>query len=126
MGQPSISPSAQAAAEPSMSEQRDEKRAEESSHHQADTGDGFSLSGDELGEVEEKRPPRAAVLHEVIRREGEQELSRTFTALSVSALAAGLSMGFSMLARGLLIATLATCRARSWSKAWAIRSVSSW
>lgn len=69
---------------------------------QPDGEDGFSLSGQEEGEVEEKRPPRAAVLHEIIRREGEQELSRSVMALGLSALAAGLSMGFSLLARGLL------------------------
>ena len=85
-----------------MSEQQDETRAEDAAGDPAAAGDGFSLSGDEEGDVEDKRPPRAAVLHEVIRREGEQELSRGFAALSLSALAAGLSMGFSMLARGLL------------------------
>lgn len=63
---------------------------------------GFALSSEEKGEVEQKRPPRAAVLHEIIRLEGEAELARTLLALSLSALAAGLSMGFSMLARGLL------------------------
>lgn len=61
-----------------------------------------SLSRTERGEVEDKRPPRAAVLHEVIRREGEQEVRRSFSALMWSSIAAGLSMGFSMLARGLL------------------------
>lgn len=68
----------------------------------ADARDGFSLSREEQGEVEQKRPPRVAVLHETIRLEGEQELSRGIAALGWSALAAGLSMGFSMLARGLL------------------------
>jgi formate/nitrite transporter FocA (FNT family) len=63
---------------------------------------GFALSREEKGDVEQKRPPRAAVLHEIIRLEGEAELARTLSALSLSALAAGLSMGFSMLARGLL------------------------
>ena len=63
---------------------------------------GFALSREEKGEVEHKRPPRAAVLHETIRLEGEAELARTLSALSLSAIAAGLSMGFSMLARGLL------------------------
>ncbi len=63
---------------------------------------GFILSRAEKGDVEDKRPPRAAVLHEVIRREGEQELARSIGALSWSSLAAGLSMGFSLLARGLL------------------------
>jgi formate/nitrite transporter FocA (FNT family) len=68
----------------------------------SDPGDGFSLSRKERGEVEQKRPPRVAVLHETIRLQGEEELRRGLLALSLSALAAGLSMGFSMLARGLL------------------------
>ncbi|MCX7512220.1 formate/nitrite transporter family protein [Frateuria hangzhouensis] len=70
--------------------------------NEADARDGFSLSREERGDVEHKRPPRVAVLHETIRLEGEEELSRGILALSLSALAAGLSMGFSMLARGLL------------------------
>jgi formate/nitrite transporter FocA (FNT family) len=70
--------------------------------NEADARDGFSLSREERGEVEQKRPPRVAVLHETIRLEGEEELSRGLLALSLSALAAGLSMGFSMVARGLL------------------------
>jgi formate/nitrite transporter FocA (FNT family) len=49
---------------------------------------------------------RAAVLHEIIRREGEHELKRGVAALGWSSLAAGLSMGFSLLARGLLHAHL--------------------
>lgn len=64
--------------------------------------DGFSLTRKEKVEVERKRPPRAAVLHEVIRSDGEQELKRSAVALGWSSLAAGLSMGFSMLARGVL------------------------
>jgi formate/nitrite transporter FocA (FNT family) len=65
-------------------------------------GDGFALSREEKDEVEKKRPPRAAVLHEIIRSNGEEELNRTVPALAWSSLAAGLSMGFSMLARGVL------------------------
>jgi formate/nitrite transporter FocA (FNT family) len=65
-------------------------------------GDGFALSHDEQSDVEEKSQPRAAVLHEIIRRAGEVELKRSLTALGWSSLAAGLSMGFSMLARGVL------------------------
>lgn len=70
--------------------------------NQADARDGFALSRKEKGEVEQKRPPRAAVLHETIRLEGEAELSRGLLSLVLSAIAAGLSMGFSMLARALL------------------------
>jgi formate/nitrite transporter FocA (FNT family) len=71
-------------------------------NHDAGSHDGFALSGNEQGDVEEKRPPRAAVLHEIIRREGEHELKRGVAALGWSSLAAGMSMGFSLLARGLL------------------------
>lgn len=70
--------------------------------NQADAKDGFSLSRREKGEVAHNRPPRAAVLHETIRLDGEVELSRGAIPLGWSALAAGLSMGFSMLARGVL------------------------
>ena len=67
-----------------------------------ESGSGFSLSGDEHQKVEEKSPPRAAVLHEIIRRNGHEELSRGVAALAWSALAAGLTMGFSFLARAVL------------------------
>ena len=33
-------------------------------------GDGFALSREEKDEVEKKRPSRAAVLHEIIRKRG--------------------------------------------------------
>ena len=68
----------------------------------SDPEDGFALSDDEQVDVEEKKAPRPAVLHEIIRRSGEEELKRSITALGWSALAAGLSMGFSMVARGIL------------------------
>ncbi|MEO5961882.1 MAG: formate/nitrite transporter family protein [Thermomonas sp.] len=67
-----------------------------------ESGSGFSLSDEEHETVEDSNPPRAAVLHEIIRRRGHEELSRGIAALAWSALAAGLSMGFSFLARGVL------------------------
>ena len=57
-------------------------------------------------EVEERSAPRPLVVYEVIRREGEDELHRTWSALAWSGLAAGLSMGFSLVAMGLLRARL--------------------
>ncbi len=48
----------------------------------------------------------APVLHETIREQGEDELSRSPSALAWSGLAAGLSMGFSLIAEGLLRARL--------------------
>jgi formate/nitrite transporter FocA (FNT family) len=50
--------------------------------------------------------PRAIVIHEIIREEGEQELERTNGALALSGLAGGLTMGFSFLAEALLRASL--------------------
>jgi formate/nitrite transporter FocA (FNT family) len=65
-----------------------------------------ALSGKEVDDVEDNLPPRVQVLHETIRVQGETELSRSAAALAWSALAAGLSMGLSMLARALLHAYL--------------------
>jgi formate-nitrite transporter family protein len=50
--------------------------------------------------------PQAIVIHEVVREEGENELKRPSAALLWSALAAGLSMGFSLLMLALLKASL--------------------
>jgi len=46
--------------------------------------------------------PNAALLHEIIRAEGESELARSAVALLLSGLAAGLAMGLSLMAEGLL------------------------
>jgi formate/nitrite transporter FocA (FNT family) len=50
---------------------------------------------------------RPLVVHEIVREEGETALSRSAGSLAWSGLAAGLSMGFSFLAQGLLHAGLA-------------------
>lgn len=55
----------------------------------------LELDGDHL-------PSQAAAVHETIRAEGEKELTRNSSALLWSAIAAGMSMSFSMLATGLL------------------------
>ncbi|MHC8374287.1 formate/nitrite transporter family protein [Pseudomonas sp. MDT1-85] len=60
------------------------------------------LSAQEQREVDKNQPPRAAVLHEIIRTQGNQELERSVAALWWSALAAGLTMGLSLMAMGLL------------------------
>lgn len=60
----------------------------------------------EQKQVEERLAIGANVVYETIRREGEDELHRPATALAWSALAAGLSMGFSFIAEGLLRAHL--------------------
>ena len=53
-------------------------------------------------EVDEDRlPSRAMAIHEHIRQEGEKEMERDAMALLWSAIAAGLSMGASLLAKGI-------------------------
>ncbi len=73
--------------------------------------ESFALSSEEKRDVEESLPPRVQVLHEVIRQQGKEELERSIAALGWSSLAAGLSMGFSMLARALLRAHLPEAQA---------------
>ncbi len=60
----------------------------------------------EKKQVEERVAIGAHVVYEAIRREGEEELHRPAAALAWSALAAGLSMGFSFIAEALLSAHL--------------------
>ncbi|HSZ61941.1 MAG TPA: formate/nitrite transporter family protein [Terriglobales bacterium] len=56
----------------------------------------------EKKQVEERLAIGPHVVYETIRREGEEELARPASALAWSALAAGLSMGFSFVAEALL------------------------
>jgi formate/nitrite transporter FocA (FNT family) len=65
---------------------------------------------DEHAESEARRSPSGKIVYEAIRQEGSDELMRTNAALGWSALAAGLSMGFSFLGVGLLQAFLPTAR----------------
>jgi formate/nitrite transporter FocA (FNT family) len=60
----------------------------------------------EKKQVEERLAIGANVVYETIRREGEEELRRPAQDLAWSGLAAGLSMGFSFIAEGLLAAHL--------------------
>ncbi|HEX4004000.1 MAG TPA: formate/nitrite transporter family protein [Candidatus Acidoferrales bacterium] len=57
-------------------------------------------------QIQERVAIGAHVVHETIRREGREELKRSSSALAWSGLAAGLSMGFSTVAEGLLAAYL--------------------
>jgi formate-nitrite transporter family protein len=69
-------------------------------------GNAPNLSEVEDLEAEEQKRPRAAVIHEAVRRGGEEELKRTVSSLAWSGIASGLSMGFSLVAEGLLRAYL--------------------
>lgn len=57
--------------------------------------------GEEIEVDEEQLPSRAMAIHEHIRQDGEKELERDAMALFWSAVAAGLSMGASLLAKGI-------------------------
>lgn len=59
------------------------------------------LSPKEHDEAEKRVAVTAHVVHEAIRRQGEEELSRPVSALAWSGLAAGFTMSFSLIAEGL-------------------------
>ena len=66
------------------------------------SGNIVQLSQDEEQEVRKRSSLRAAVVFETVRREGETEVSRPALALAFSGLAAGLSMGASLVGTGVL------------------------
>ncbi len=82
-----------------MAKKSQEDTAEEPQPHQ-------ESQKREAKKISEARRLRAAILYEVIRVEGEGELARSFSALWWSGLAAGLSIGFSVLSQALLAANL--------------------
>ncbi len=64
------------------------------------------LSHRQRDEVEKQSRPNAALIHETIRAEGKSELRREAWAILASGLAAGLSMGFSLMVQGEFYGTL--------------------
>jgi len=66
----------------------------------------FGLNKAERKDAIRRSAPRATIVYEAIRREGEEELARNTSALIWSGLAAGLSMGFSFLMEALLASGL--------------------
>ena len=72
----------------------------------AESGETVQLTANEEREVLKRTGLRAAVVFESVRREGARELSRPALSLAFSGLAAGLSMGFSLVVTGLLRAYL--------------------
>ncbi len=73
-----------------------------------------SDAGDDSPHLDEKEQRQAAdraapgplVIHEIVREEGETELTRSFNALAWSGLAAGLSIGFSFITQAYMQAGL--------------------
>jgi formate/nitrite transporter FocA (FNT family) len=64
------------------------------------------LNASEQRQAATHTSPRALILHEIVREDGEAALTRTPGALALSGLAGGLSMGFSFLAQSLVRADL--------------------
>jgi formate/nitrite transporter FocA (FNT family) len=87
-----------------MADQTSEKKTP---HETPDEDDAVpegedGISRDEKQEIEQHLRLRAAVVYEIIRVEGEGELARSFSALWWSGLAAGLSIGLSVVSQALL------------------------
>ena len=64
------------------------------------------LSAKEAAEADKRVAVNAHVVQEAIRIQGDEELARPASALAGSGFAAGLTMGFSLLAEGLMEACL--------------------
>jgi formate/nitrite transporter FocA (FNT family) len=64
------------------------------------------ISEREINAVEEMSTPRTPVIYEVVRRLGEEEMTRPGTSLWWSGIAAGLSISFSLLAEAILLTHL--------------------
>lgn len=69
---------------------------------QSETQNHLELSDENRKIAAERSSISPHVVHEAVMQEGEQELKRSTTALAWSGLAAGLSMGFSLITEGLL------------------------
>jgi formate-nitrite transporter family protein len=57
-------------------------------------------------DLSQHMPSEAAAIHEIVRRDGERELRRTFSALLWSAIAGGITISVSFMARGVIQANL--------------------
>ncbi len=94
-----------------MADRSQKSPAQEAPHHTPTSKDEVpetaqGISRQEAKEIGHRRRLRAAVVYEIIRVEGEGELARGFPALWWSGVAAGLSIGLSVISQALLAAHL--------------------
>ncbi len=82
-----------------MKDINEEKIGENNEEHEIESEE--KDRGEEIEVDEDRLPSRAMAIHEHIRRDGEKEMERDAMALLWSAIAAGLSMGASLLAKGI-------------------------
>ncbi|WP_026379599.1 formate/nitrite transporter family protein [Afifella pfennigii] len=78
------------------------KRAERAAGREQRAHGGSALTHREAREVEERLRLSVPAIYEVVRQEGEEELERPVSSLWWSGLAAGLSIGFSVVAEAVL------------------------
>lgn len=83
------------------------KQSTSISEHDNDVESDEKDQGKEIEVDEDALPSRAAAIHEEIRQDGEKELERDGMALLWSAVAAGLSMSASLMAKGIFHVHLA-------------------
>jgi formate/nitrite transporter FocA (FNT family) len=72
--------------------------------------------------IEDRSRLRTPIVYEILRQEGEEEMSRPFVSLWWSGIAAGLSISFSLLAQSLLSWRCPICRGGGSSPASATAS----
>ena len=82
-----------------MDKLEEEKIGKEEDEHAVESDE--KSQGKDIEVDEDRLPSRAMAIHEHIRQDGEKELERDAMALLWSAIAAGLSMGASLLAKGI-------------------------
>jgi len=77
------------------------------SEHEPQAGaESPHLDANQREQAADHSTPHPLVVHEVVREEGEAAMERTFSALMWSALAAGMSMGFSFLVQAVIESAL--------------------
>jgi len=77
------------------------KESEDLAEEEIEVESEENKRGEEIEVNEEELPSRAMAIHEHIRQDGEKEMERDAMALLWSAIAAGLSMGASLLVKGI-------------------------
>jgi formate-nitrite transporter family protein len=81
------------------------ERKERPRRHRKDAPSGdddHQISEREAEDIEERSTPRTPVIYEIVRRLGEEEMTRPAVSLWWSGVAAGLSISFSLLAEAIL------------------------
>lgn len=84
-----------------LKEDKISKESEALSEEEIEVESEENKRGEEIEVNEEELPSRAMAIHEHIRQDGEKEMERDAMALLWSAIAAGLSMGASLLVKGI-------------------------